>query len=486
MKFLLLYVFLFLIYGLTGLQSPGYDDEFFNINLIEQYGFNTLRKTQSGDVHPPLSYLLNLTLHNIFGEWGYVRASIGLFTAASLISGINYIRRQNGDLTGFVAFIVLGLNPAFLLWCTGLRWYAFFVPILIFLLQVPIVRNKFYWAKCFIGLTTLAYIGYAAFLVAPAIVILYWLMDNSNLKKKLKEISIWGGLSILIYAYQLNIFLNIHLQNKDSQISGIFKSILGVLVSNFSNQGVFPLSFAGIATFVGTSGLSVLLLHYQFFLKRKNQYLIPYGIATLIAILSGLAGKFRNLVVISPMQAYWIATSIGHSIYQSKLLKLFLCCIFVGNIWGIVNVMLHQNTTKNSWNIPVKVTLRELELAKADCFGNHLFLVSDPSLTWHIKKAQFDVTSPSGAVADVNKKYNCLTVVKTYAGSLPDFKYKNMYEEIGMVRADNTKIIKIGKDEFFWAKRYLDNRYPEYQVEIITYSGISNLPDLKSWLPENQ
>jgi hypothetical protein len=36
------------------------------------------------------------------------------------------------------------INPAFLLWCTGLRWYAFFVPILIFLLQVPIARNKFY------------------------------------------------------------------------------------------------------------------------------------------------------------------------------------------------------------------------------------------------------------------------------------------------------------------------------------------------------
>jgi hypothetical protein len=62
-------------------------------------------------------------------------------------------------------------------------------------------------------------------------------------------------------------------------------------------------------------------------------------------------------------------------------------------------------------------------------------------------------------------------------GSLPDFKYKNMYEEAGMIRADNTKIVK---DEFLWVKKYLDNRYQEYQVEIITYSGISNLPNLKS------
>ena len=52
-----------------------------------------------------------------------------------------------------------------------------------------------------------------------------------------------------------------------------------------------------------------------------------------------------------------------------------------------------------------------------------------------------------------------------------------MYEEVGMIRAD---IIKIGKDEFLWVKRYLDNRYLEYQVEIITYSVISNLQNLKS------
>jgi len=485
MMFLVLYIFLLIIYGFVGYHSTGYDDEFFNINLIEKFGLSVLNVTQSTDVHPPGSYFFDWALHKIFGEWEYVRASIGLMTAASLVSGINYIKRNKGDLSGFLCFIVFGLNPAYLLWCTGLRWYAYFVPILIFLLQVPEKRNSYYWAKCFLGLTLLGYVGYAAFIIAPAVIILYWLMDNADEKVKLKEFSIWAAISILIYAYQLNIFLTVHIHNKDGQVAGLLKSIAGVFIANFSNQGVFPLSFAGVVTFVGTLGMTLMIFYSQLKLRVKNQYMPPYLLTTLSAITSGLAGKFRNLVVVSPIQGYWIVTSITDLIYKRKVFKLFMGFLLIGNTWGICNVALHQNTTKNSWNMPVGVILKELDFAKKSCNGQHLFLTSDPSLSWHIRKSHYDLIGPmdESSFSNISKKYDCLTVIKTYKATLSERKYKSMYEEVGMVKANSSRFEKIGKDEFFLVKKILDNSYPEYQAEITSYYNISYLPEFIGWLP---
>ena len=485
MMFLVLYIFLLIIYGFVGYHSPGYDDEFFNINLIEKFGLSVLHVTQSTDVHPPGSYFSDWALYKIFGEWEYVRASIGLLTAASLVSGVNYIKRNKGDLSGFLCFIVFGLNPAYLLWCTGLRWYAYFVPILIFLLQVPEKRNSYYWAKCFLGLTLLGYIGYAAFIIAPGVIILYWLMDKADVKVKLKEFSIWAAISIVMYAYQLNIFFTVHLHNKDGQVAGLLQSIAGVFIANFSNQGVFPLSFAGIVTLVGTLGMTSMIFHSQLKLRVKNEYTIPYLLTTLVAITTGLAGKFRNLVVVSPVQGYWILTSVTESIYKKKLFKFLMGLLLIGNAWGVVNVALHQNTTKNSWNMTVQIILKELDKAEADCTGKHLFLSSDPSLSWHIKKAHHYLIGPMSEVSfsNVNNKYDCLTVIKTYKATLTEQKYKSMYDEISMVKADRSKYKKIGKDEFYLVKKILDSAYPEYQVEITTYYNITYLPEFKAWLP---
>jgi hypothetical protein len=377
------------------------------------------------------------------------------------------------------------LNPAYLLWCTGLRWYAFFVPILIFLLQVPERRNSYYWAKCFLGLTLLACIGYIAFIIAPAVIVLYWLMDKADLNLKLREILIWSGISTLIYAYQLHIFFTVHLYNQDGQVAGLLKSIAGVFIANFSNQGVFPLSFAGILALLGTLGLTSLILYSQFKFRTKNQYMAPYFFATLAAIMTGLAGKFRNLVVVSPIQGYWIVTSITNSIYKRKLFKLFMGFLLIGNIWGIFNVVLHQNTTKNSWNMPIGVILKELDYAEKNCNGKHLFLASDPSLSWHIIKSHYDLIGPmfENSLNNISKKYECLTVIKTYKANLTEHKYNRMYNEVAMVKADNLQYKKIGKDEFYLVKKILDNNYPEYQVQLSTYYNISYFPEFKSWLP---
>jgi hypothetical protein len=488
MRFVYLYVFLILLYGVVSFQSQGYDDEFFNIRLIEKFGFETVNIVQTTDVHPPGSYLADWILYRTLGRWDLVRVAIGMFTAAALIAAISSVRKKYGDFSGLVCFIMLGLNPAYLLWCTGLRWYAFFVPILIVLLLVPQKKTTFYWARCFIGLALLGYFGYAMFIVAPSVVLLHWSMDKSELKTKLKQVSTWIAAFVLLYAYQIRIFLEVHIKNKDSQVSTFVKNIMGIFIANVSNQGVFPISIPGQITILGMAGIMGLIVYSNVRLKKTNIYLVPYLIASVASVMTGLAGKFRNLVILSPVQGLWITTSTLELLAEKKIFNFFLICVFVGNSWGIANIVLHTNTTKNSWNLPVQNILGELEQNRQKCHGSYLVLSFDTTLTWHIDKERFNHIGPydENSANNINRQFQCLTVIKTYVGSnYPGDKYSNMFAELGKLQFGSSVTKKLAHDDFYLAKQKIDGNYPEYTVEMTTFYDVRYLPPFNSWLPDN-
>lgn len=68
-----LYLFTLILYAGTAFNSYGFDDEFFNISLVEEYGLSTFLITQKIDVHPPFSYLINALLYEVLGNWAAVR-----------------------------------------------------------------------------------------------------------------------------------------------------------------------------------------------------------------------------------------------------------------------------------------------------------------------------------------------------------------------------------------------------------------------------
>src|SRR5690554_1150729 len=83
---LLALAFLWILYGSVGFLSYGYDDEFFNINLVEfaDGASHLLTLVNRIDVHPPGSYLLNWLLLKMTGDWSLVRLIGALVTASSL------------------------------------------------------------------------------------------------------------------------------------------------------------------------------------------------------------------------------------------------------------------------------------------------------------------------------------------------------------------------------------------------------------------
>jgi hypothetical protein len=485
-RFSFLYLVLLVLYGVVGYLSFGYDDEFTNISLVEKFGFEVVSYIQTVDVHPPGSYFINWLLFSTLGKWELVRLVISLITAGSLIYAINWIKNKHGVNAGFIAFVLLGLNPAILLWCTGVRWYALFVPVLIWLSIVPSQKGLRYWGKCFGGLLCLGYLGYAVFIVTIPILVIYWIGNEQDRNEKIKSILKYGTLALILYLYQLFIFLTVHFKNKDSQISTAFKSISGFLVAQFSNQGVFPLSVPGILSSVSTLGIITIIFYTKFHENIKNKYFISYSLSTALLIISGLAGKFRNLVIISPWQAFWISTSKINEPHK-KYFLLFLSLLTAANLWGDFNVATHQNTTKNSWNLPVKQIVSLLAEEKRKCGNDLIVLTHDPSLTWILNKADYQVLGPYSSKIIPNKilqsKHNCLIFLKTYAGSINQLTYENMIEEVNLLGYVRKESSRYGRDDFFYLKNKLDPRFQEYMIEVTKYYEVDRLTSLQSWFP---
>jgi hypothetical protein len=237
----ILYGLAFIVYCTVALMSYGFDDEFFNILLIEKHGLSAFFVTQTKDVHPPLSYIINAVLYRAFGDWGIVRLFSALTLCASFIYLCEHIRTKDGERIATLTFILLASNPALLLWGTSIRWYAYFLPILIWLLVIPKKQSWPIWIKLGVGLAALAYTGYLAFILAPALILLYWLSSSQQFEVKLKQLSVSMGVAALVYSPQLLTFLNVHFPNRESQTGSLFLSFAGFFIAQFSNQGVFPL-----------------------------------------------------------------------------------------------------------------------------------------------------------------------------------------------------------------------------------------------------
>ncbi len=482
-NFFWIYLILLILYIFVGYSSYGYDDEIFNINLIEKLGWKTINFVQSSDVHPPGSYIVDLALYNIFREWSIVRAVISSYTAISLIYAINFVKYKFGARSAVIFFFLLGLNPAILMWCTGLRWYAFFGPTLIWL-SLPRSKNGwFLWMQCFGGLLLLGYFGYAVFLIGPSIFLLYWKFSVDELKNKIKQVSAFSFCFLVLYSNQLFIFFTVHFKNRNSQTSSIANNIIGFLIAQFSNQGIFPFSFPGLVSSIGTAGIFFLLLFSKSQYRHKNYFLSPYLSGVFLLIISGLSGKFRNLVILSPFQALWISTSTLNQSRQ-KVFNVLVLLIIFGNICGIYNVLTHQDTTKNSWNMPIQEVLDDLKGQQQDCHGDLLVLSHAPNLAWQLRDNNFEEIGPysqDNFNYKIKNQYECMVLLKTNIGVLPVNQYEAMYRAIDNIKYTDSSIKYYGRDKYFFIKQKLDKSFPEYSIQLTLYRQVSNLEGLKVW-----
>jgi hypothetical protein len=485
------YFALAVLYAYVSWTSPGYDDEFVNISLIEHLGAGALRWVQSTDVHPPGSYLLNWLGYSLTHDWRAVRLLSAVFCTASIIYAIETMRRRTGVRSAARLFVLLGLNPALLLWCTGLRWYAYFVPVLILTCVTPKASGLRYWAKLVGGLVLLGYIGYAVFVIAPAVILSYWYESRETLTSKARSLLILGPIGVGVYAPQLHVFLTVHVHS-GSQITSLFRSLVGFYVAQISNQGVFPLSLPGIVGALGTGGLMFIVVAQRNGNARAPNFR-AYALASALSVVSGIAGRFRNLVLISPLQATWLAAA---SVLRWRVLAAAtFCMVAVANCWGIANVALHAGTTKNSWNLPVSAAIDAIERHRAECGGDVVVFAHEPMLAYHLAHAGYPVVYAGSPVVNPNAEptsgsavpsgsHRCAAILRTFRGALDSDRYAQMGREIESIMAVQKDSTLLGRDPTYARKRLLDPDYPEFAIEVIFLVGPRNLEVMRAWLPE--
>jgi hypothetical protein len=485
---------LVILYCVVAYQSFGYDDEYYNIRLIRENGlWDIIKLVESNDVHPPLSYVINYFLYQLFGDWSLVRVMAGLFFLYSLYRLINH-----PTYVAFSLYLILfiGFNPTILLWVTSIRWYAYAIPVCIFLLCIPDYSKKTYWFQFFLGMLILSYLGYIGIILLVPYFLMYWLADKNHFAKKVKRIIFPFALYVLLYSFQLYVLKFIHANNdvsENQQTFDIKTSITTYVTSVFGNQAVFPISIAGVFSIIGTS--IVLLIAYLNVIKKQLKPInaIGFTVASILFLVTGIAGKMRNLVFIEPFKNLFI-TTMGKGKYFTIVI-VGLLFIFVGNAIGVYNVVTHQNTTKNAWNLPVPQTMQfinTLEQPKV----KEVYFTHSPSFSYHLISSgkntisfynglYFDSAYIKNSIATiesdtaVQKNY---TFLLTFKGrSISEMHYEKMQNAMKALKCDSVKTYYIKEDKEYFIKKRFYSDYPQHQVEVIKYYGVKSKNELVSW-----
>jgi len=492
-RFFLLFL-VTVLYCYAAWSSFGYDDEYYNIRVVTENKLGELiRLIQSTDIHPPLSYIINCILFKIFHGWNYVRMVSAVFFIFSLLYVVYKTKDQNEKL---LIILLLGFNPTLLLWATSLRWYAYATPILLILSVLPGYKNKFYWTWFFSCFLVLFFLGYIGFILFIPYFIFYWLNDRNGFKKKAVRVLIPGALFALAYARQLYIFFTVHRKTDladNQQLFDLKTSLISVISSDFSNQGVFPLSFWGIISMTGTA---VILLSAVIYFRETNEkkHWMVFAVSTVLFVVTGIAGKIRNLVLLEPSRNLFILSSV--SIRKKIPVLIGLLLLLAGNMAGVYHVLIHRQTTKNAWNIPLAETLKKCNELESP-LAKEIYFTHSPTFTYHLavnnknvisfyNSLYFDSsrikTSIKNLIPDSAGNKN-FTFILTYRGkSIPVEHYNEMIQAMNSIQYDSVARIHLGLDKDYKVKQQFFPDYPKYDVEIIKFYGIKNgFQGLSAW-----
>ncbi|AWV91130.1 ArnT family glycosyltransferase [Bradymonas sediminis] len=461
-------VFLWVLYGSVGFLSYGYDDEFFNMNLVEAAdgALQLAALVNRVDVHPPGSYLLNWLVLKLTGDWSFVRLVGAIMTASSLWLVWKEIARSR---PAFFAFVAIGLNPTLLLWGTGLRWYAYAVTIInlmIYLLLRPCERQRIFWGFFFFLSVALVYIGYIGLIIVPVLFLIALTARRQKWRDEWVTIAWTGAAAAALVLPQIIVFFRVHLQNSSAQFGGYLRSIFGLGFHLFAGQGSYPLTIAGGALIFGNAILLVVsMADIRATLKAPSAQLLLVGSVSLL--LTRLTTKYRNLVTLSSAQGAW--QSGAYSRIQTRWLRVTtFVLISLGNLWGVVNVASHQNTSKGTWNMPYDEILATIRQRAEHCNAATL-ITSDPGIAYY---GEALVPTLIYLHRDAHWKSNaeaaegCIIAIRTFRGSMSRQKAQAYSDFLLSQKARTTEVIDIGFDKNASFKRRFERDIPEYYAYI--------------------
>jgi hypothetical protein len=367
------------------------------------------------------------------------------------------------------------------------------------ILSHPLENNsKYYWYYFFIGFLLLSFLSYIGIILIIPYFIWYFIRNENSFTSKVKKIIAPASIYIIAYAYQLYIFYTIHRLNNiktNEQTFDTITSIKSYASSILGNQAIFPTSMIGL---ISITGYLIVFIVLGFLVLKNKEYYKNYSlfiIASILYILTGIAGKLRNLVLLDIAKSHFVTNGI-HSKYK-KVLYIGLVFILMANVNGIYNVWTHQKTTKNAWNLPLNESIKLMNVLE-DKSSKEVYFTFHPTYTYYLTKANKNLISfystlyfdsskiktniDALSIDSSNEKKN-FNFIFTYKGrSIEDDHYKQMTEQMKAMQADSIKIFKLGFDGDYTLKQKIYPDYPEYTFYLYKYYGIkSKFMGLKIW-----
>lgn len=458
------------LFVLTAWHSFGWDDEISSMNIVEEGRAITelIKYMSSWDVHPAGQYVICNVLYGVLGSWKYVRVFGAVIVSLSLWLYWKMTAKPRPDSAVLFSYIFLCLNPSILLWCTSVRWYTWIIPPMCFLGALLHMagdsftkRGRLIFWSCYYAVSIILFhIAYCSIIIIlVSFACLLW-ERRKFLHDEMRVICGLGALSVIIVVPQSYIFLTVHFPAGSSKLVSMITSLVAAGQNFLCGSALVPVSPAGILLLLGSLAVFfAFLFNMKYILSKCPGKFVVISYA--VNILLKCAPMARYYTCFHPQAGDFMADS--YSCIKNKAAKISVLALYLaGSIWGIANVMTHNDTAKAGWDTPYEDIFRRID--EIDPGHKALVVTSNPTIAYHMKK--------SGRIAvdiqahEIPAFSGPTIAVKTYVGSLNRRKYDEYVRLIE--NAATAPGEKLGRDKYAWFKKKMASDYPDYYAEIFT------------------
>lgn len=352
------------------LNGAPYDDEIFNISIVGNSDLKAIvRFINAENLHPPGSYVINKLLFEALGSWSAVKIAGGLFNAFGLAFFLDQTVGIIDNRRRVILSFLLATAASMVMWGASVRWYAYFNPIFVITSGVLLFSNLSRTIRT-VFLTSSAvllfYIGYLSIVAVPVLLVLHFGRDLSDLKwRDCSVLVVCGCVAMVLCAPQLDILLHVHFQNCDGQLSNPMAAFIQTMMTLIWGNAVFPIAALPVAFGV----VAAVGYGYMALSRRISQLdgvvLAALFVALIAMTLTGVGGRARNSIFLMPLVALTLSSAM--MALPSRLTPLAAFVLVAYQLQGIVNVILHQNTIKGSYNSHYYQAIDQIQAWKSIC-----------------------------------------------------------------------------------------------------------------------